>query len=81
MLRSLFFAAGTFLLLCGLVLFRVDAIVLAPAESHADIGLRVAARTGHDGRDEVDPPPWLSYTLTSTGVVTMLYALALPRKA
>jgi hypothetical protein len=40
----------------------------------------VISRNSADGRCEIDPPEWLAYTLASTGVLTMLYALALPKK-
>jgi hypothetical protein len=76
----MFFAMGTFAALCGGVLFQVDRVVLtsSAAQSHA---ARSLSTPDNDGRREVDPPSWLPYTLASTGVLTMLYALALPKKA
>jgi hypothetical protein len=79
MLRAMFFAMGTFAALAGGVLFQVDRVVLT-----SSVGETAAARSLSsplaDGRREVDPPSWLPYTLASTGVLTMLYALALPKK-
>lgn len=79
MLRAMFFAVGVFTVLCGLLLFQVDQIVLVRTPAGDGPGDRVAAWR-RDGSATVDPPAWLPYSLTSTGLVTMLYALALPRR-
>lgn len=84
MLRAVFIAVGTFVTLTGLVLFRVDRIVLtasavdSPAASSTPLDL--VSTQLPDGCREVDPPAWLPYTLASTGVLTILYTFALPRK-
>jgi hypothetical protein len=79
MLRAMFFATGTFAALCGAVLFRVDRVVLTRSADDVRI-VDVIGRSLPDSRCEIDPPEWLAYTLVSTGVLTMLYALALPKK-
>jgi hypothetical protein len=78
MLRSMFFAIGTFVTLAGLLLFRVDRIVLTPGSNRG--AAQLISSPLADGCREIDPPAWLSYTLASCGVLTMLYAFALPKK-
>jgi hypothetical protein len=84
MLRAVFIAVGTFVALTGLLLFRVDRIVLTATPEHtnptASAALEAFSKRLPDGCREVDPPAWLPYTLASTGLLTILYALALPRK-
>lgn len=80
MLRAMFFAMGTFAALCGGVLFQVDRVVLTSSAGHSTAAQSLTTPLP-DGRREIDPPSWLPYTLASTGVLTMLYALALPKKA
>jgi hypothetical protein len=75
----MFFATGTFAALCGAVLFRVDRVVLTRSEDDARV-VDVISRNIADDRREIDPPEWLAYTLVSTGLLTVLYALALPKK-
>ena len=79
MLRAMFLALGTFAALCGAVLFRVDRVVLTRSQDDARV-VDMISRNLSEGRCEVDPPEWLAYTLLSTGLLTMLYALALPKK-
>lgn len=77
MLRALFFAVGAFLALTGGGLFAVDSFVLSDAALQTlseKTPLLLAS-------PEIDPPAWLPYTFSSCGVLTMLYALALPRRA
>lgn len=76
MLRALFFAIGAFVALTGGGLFLVDSVVLTDAARQTIlemIPLSMATR-------EIDPPAWVPYTFSSCGLLTMLYALALPRK-
>lgn len=80
MLRAMFLAIGTFVALCGLLLFRVDRIVLAPPETGDPAILSTISRPLDDGCREIDPPGWLPYTLASTGLLTMLYSVAMPRR-
>ncbi len=69
MLRAACFALGTSIALWGGLLFHVDRVVLCDTDLAAALGSQL-----------LDPPDWLPYTLTSCGVLTMLYAVALPRK-
>ena len=78
MLRSMFFAVGTFVTLTGLLLFQVDRVVLTPGRDGT--ALQAISTPRADGCREVDPPAWLPYTLASCGLLTMLYAFALPKK-
>ncbi len=77
MLRTLFFAIGAFIALTGGGLFVVDKVVLTESARQS-----LSEKTPLlGGSREIDPPAWLPYTCSSCGVLTMLYALALPRKA
>ena len=77
MLRALFFAIGAFIALTGGGLFVVDTVVLTESARQS-----IAEKTPIlGGSCEINPPPWLPYTCSSCGALTMLYALALPRKA
>lgn len=80
MLRAMFFAIGTFLTLTGLLLFHVDRVVLTHGSAAESTLLAVVSSAHPTGSREIDPPSWLPYTLVSTGILTMLYAVALPRK-
>jgi hypothetical protein len=84
MLRAMFIAVGTFVTLTGLLLFRVDRVVLTPPAGDAAAApsatLDAVSTRLPDGCREVDPPAWLPYTLASTGLLTILYTFALPRK-
>ena len=63
-----------------LLLFQVDQVVLMSHTASGDgLGDRLAAWRGNDSAT-VDPPDWLPYSLASTGLVTLLYALALPKR-
>ncbi|MBL8850024.1 MAG: hypothetical protein JNG89_10075 [Planctomycetaceae bacterium] len=79
MLRSTFFAIGVFAVLTGLLLFQVDQLVLLRTSSGDGLGDRLAAWRGDDSA-VLDPPDWLPYSLASTGMVTLLYAIALPKR-
>ena len=79
MLRATFFAIGIFAVLTGLLLFQVDHVVLLRTPAGDGFGDRVASWRS-DGSATVDPPDWLPYSLASTGMVTILYALALPKR-
>lgn len=76
MLRALFFAVGAFIALTGGGLFVVDKVVLNESARRS----MAEQTTLIGGSGEIDPPAWLPYTCSSCGVLTMLYAMALPRK-
>jgi len=84
MLRSTFFAAGLFVLLCGISLFYVEAIHYKKLPlSKDETGVRgFFSRVAPvvDNKRVVEPPDWVAFSLMSVGSVTMLYAVALPKK-
>ena len=81
MLRAVFFSMGTFVLLCGASLLLVDELVLnLKDESRSLAGTRFFTTTNSNRQRVVDPPDWAAYCLMSVGSVTVLYAVALPRR-
>lgn len=83
MLRASFFAAGLFVLLCGISLLFVDKLVLANMEdepAEADVQGLLATEPA-DEDNILDPPDWVAFSLMSVGSVTILYAVALPKKS
>ena len=82
MLRSSFFSAGLFVLLCGVSFLFVDKIVLTSQEDPGlTNGIRGMFMSVNGNRQKVvDPPDWAAFSLMSIGSVTILYAIALPRK-
>jgi hypothetical protein len=83
MLRGTFFSVGMFIALWGASLFFVDKIVLKVADDAAQRNPNFrgmyAGNQQQKGR-VIEPPDWVSFSLLSVGAVTMLYAVALPRK-
>jgi hypothetical protein len=79
MLRATFFAIGMFAVLNGMLLFQVDQLVLLRTPAGDGLGDRLAEWRGNDSA-VFDPPDWLPYSLASTGMVTLLYAIALPKR-
>lgn len=84
MLRGTFFSIGMFIALWGGSLFFIDKIVLKggddPAQRNPNFrGMYAGNQQQQKGRT-IDPPDWVSFSLLSVGAVTMLYAVALPRK-
>lgn len=86
MWRAIFFAAGLFVTSWGGSFLLVDKIVLTMNDSPPPIqrsnddfrGLFVTR--GPDNKATFDPPEWAAFTLMSIGAVTMLYAIALPKR-
>lgn len=74
MFRALFFLAGLFLMLQGGITLAVAEITLQDwaiarlAAADIPVGSRIAL------------PVWLAPTLVATGLVTLVYAFALPGK-
>ena len=83
MLRSCFFSVGLFVTLWGVTFLFVDKLVLkddgVAARSQGFRGMFSAVGAQND-RD-LNPPDWAAFSLMSVGAVTMLYAVALPRKS
>ena len=83
MLRASFFSTGLFVLLTGVSFLVVDKMVLHIKDSpKKDSGFRGLFTTVNAERQRVfDPPDWAAFSLLSVGSVTMLYSVALPKKA
>lgn len=82
MLRSTFFSAGLFVLLWGVSFLFIDQLVLKMQEEQAqnpDVRGMFTTVTPR-GQKVFDPPDWAAFSLMSIGSVTMLYAVALPKK-
>jgi hypothetical protein len=84
MMRSTFFAAGLFLALWGVTFLFVDKIELKlksdPKPEPGFRGLLTRVTTTPQPRKVISPPDWAAFSLMSLGAVTMLYAVALPKK-
>ena len=82
MLRSLFFSFGLFVTLCGGGLLYVDKLVLTTDTVPTDkAGFRgLFQKQPQAKKTVIDPPDWAAFSLLSLGAVTMLYAVALPKK-
>lgn len=82
MVRSIFFALGMFIALWGGAFLLVDKLVLnTDSDPTAQGGFRGLFGGASQSRKKVvDPPDWAAFSLMSLGTVTMLYAVALPKK-
>ena len=84
MLRSIFFSTGLFVFLWGVMFLFVDKLVLktpTPSEENAEVAFRGMFTSTNDEQQKiVDPPDWAGFSLMSIGSVTMLYAVALPKR-
>ena len=82
MLRATFFAAGLFVAMWGASLLAIDKVVLTTKTSpQRQTGFRGLFTSVNAQRQRViDPPDWAAFSLMSVGSVTMLYAIALPKK-
>lgn len=85
MWRAIFFGGGLFVASWGGSFLMVDRMVLtmetapAPIQRQDDVrGLFITR--GADNKAEFNPPEWAAFTLISVGAVTMLYAIALPKR-
>ena len=82
MVRAVFFAIGLFIALWGGSFLVIDKLVLSTdAENPSQGGFRGLLGSVTPARKKViDPPDWAAFSLMSVGTVTMLYAVALPKK-
>jgi hypothetical protein len=82
MLRGTFFSIGLFITLWGVSLLFVDKLVLnVPDDNARNPNFRGMYAGNAPGKQRViDPPEWAAFSLLSVGAVTMLYAVALPKK-
>ena len=82
MLKSCFFATGLFATLWGVSLLFIDQLVLNATEEgepESAISAMVSTVTPQNQK-YIDPPDWAAFSMMSVGAVTMLYAVALPKK-
>jgi hypothetical protein len=85
MLRGTFFSIGMFIALWGVSLLFVDKLVIKMPD---DAAARTPGFRGMLGQQNpqqprervIDPPDWAAFSMLSIGAVTMLYAVALPKK-
>ena len=82
MMRSSFFSIGLFVVLWGVSFLFVDKLILKnTGDESPNLGLRRMFTSNNARREKVfDPPDWAAFSLMSVGAVTMLYAVALPKK-
>lgn len=77
MWRAMFLAVGLYAVLVGAECLVVEKAVLAQREEPAPGAASI--ETGR--KREFVPPDWAPWSLMSTGAVTMLYSITLPKKA
>jgi hypothetical protein len=82
MVRAVFFAVGLFITLWGAGLLVVDKFVLnLKVDALPQSGFRgLFSGITPERKKVIDPPDWAAFSLMSIGTVTMLYAVALPKK-
>lgn len=84
MLRSLFFAGGLFVALWGGSFLMVDEMVLTikdePKQQRDEEFRGLFMSKDSSDRKVFNPPEWVAFSLMSIGTVTMLYAVALPKR-
>lgn len=84
MLRAIFFAGGLFVALWGGTFLMVDEMVLAfkdePEPQRTEEFRGLFMQKNADDKKVFNPPEWAAFTLMSIGTVTMLYAVALPKR-
>jgi len=82
MVRSVFFSLGLFITLWGVAFLMVDKLVLnTDSDPQGQGGFRgLLGGASQAKRKVIDPPEWAAFSLMSLGTVTMLYAVALPKK-
>ena len=80
--RSMFFSLGLFIALWGGAFLLVDKLVLnTDSDPSAQGGFRgLFGGASQSKKKVIDPPDWAAFSLMSLGTVTMLYAVALPKK-
>jgi hypothetical protein len=83
MLRGAFFSLGLFITLWGASLLFVDKLVINvrdEAARPANFRGMYAPNQQQPRQRTIDPPDWAAFSMLSVGAVTMLYAVALPKK-
>lgn len=85
MLRAIFFAGGLFVALCGVSFLMVDKMVLTASAVELEERPRefrgLFMEESIEEKKVFNPPEWAAFCLMSIGTVTMLYSVALPKRA
>lgn len=80
MYRAAFLAFGVYLVLSGAGLLLIDEVAVSRnISSRAAPVLRLVGDADAVGRYHLQPPDWVPFTCMGVGIVTMLYAVALPK--
>jgi hypothetical protein len=79
MIRAAFTALGFTLSLWGAGLFYVESVTLKPNVSQSS--LLSLFTTSEGSSQQIVFAAWIPHTLIGVGIVTILYAIALPQKA
>lgn len=77
MIRAAFTALGFSLTLWGAALFYVESVTLKPTVPQTSL-LSLVTTSNGDSKSIIFAP-WIPHTLIGVGIVTILYAIALPR--
>ncbi len=84
MLRSIFFSTGLFVVFWGITLLFVDQVTLTAkveeSEQQKNQEVRGMISSNSNNQKVINPPEWAAFSLMSVGAVTMLYAVALPKR-
>lgn len=82
MIRAAFLTIGLYISLCGAGLFAVSEVTLNEKFSTSpSLLVDLITERANSGLRIFHPPDWMPFTCIGVGGVTMLYAIALPRKA
>jgi len=80
MIRAAFLSAGFSVALFGAGFLFVDDVRISSRISrNAEPVVQIFSTPDEAGRHHIQPPEWMPFSLMGLGVVTMLYAIALPR--
>lgn len=80
-IRIAFLTLGLTLALWGAALLGIEEVTLSDrAAVHTPLLVELVSTTGSAGRPVVHPPEWFCFTCLGVGGVTLLYAVALPRR-
>uniref|UniRef100_A0A7C2NZS8 Uncharacterized protein n=1 Tax=Schlesneria paludicola TaxID=360056 RepID=A0A7C2NZS8_9PLAN len=82
MLRASAFAIGLFIAQWGASFLVIDKLVLfnTTGEERGIRAMLAKEQIADEARPVIDPADWTAFALMSIGSVTMLYAVALPKR-
>lgn len=80
-MRAFFFAVGLCLMFLGGEALLLDKAVLNVKQTRRmETPIRGILSVNTEQKMVLDPPMWIGYALLSSGAVTVLYSIALPKK-